>query len=64
MKLTDLIKDIPVVSIKGDINLDITAMTKDSRTVQEGALFFATARSGSYIDDALKKGAHVLVTDR
>ncbi len=63
MKLADLIKDISIVTMKGNKNLDITAMTKDSRNVQEGSMFFATARSDSYIDDALKGGAHALVTD-
>ncbi len=31
--------------------------------VREGYMFFATSKSGPYIDDALKRGASVLVTD-
>lgn len=64
MKLDTLIKDIPVISIKGRSDLEIAGITKDSRAVGEGYMFFATGRSGTYIDDALKRGARAIVTDR
>ena len=55
--------DISPVSVKGNAAIDITGIAKDSRMVQEGYMFFATSKSSLYIDDALKRGASVLVTD-
>ena len=63
MKLSDLIHDISPVSIKGNAAVNITGIAKDSRMVQEGYMFFATSKSSLYIDDALRRGASVLVTD-
>ena len=63
MKLSDLIHGISPVGIKGNAAIDISGIAKDSRMVQEGYMFFATSKSGLYIDDALKRGASVLVTD-
>lgn len=63
MKLSDLIHDISPVDIKGNAAINISGIAKDSRMVQEGYMFFATNKSGLYIDDALKRGASVLVTD-
>jgi UDP-N-acetylmuramoyl-L-alanyl-D-glutamate--2,6-diaminopimelate ligase len=63
VKLSDLIHDISPVSVKGNAAIDIAGIAKDSRIVQEGFMFFATSKSSFYIDDALKRGASVLVTD-
>ena len=64
MKLSDLIHDgISPVSVNGNAAIDITGIAKDSRMIQEGYMFFATSKSSLYIDDALKRGASVLVTD-
>jgi len=64
MRLNDLIKNMPFVNIKGSRDLEITGITKDSRAVGEGYMFFATGKSGTYIDDALKRGAKAIVTDK
>ena len=63
VKLSDLIHGISPVGIKGNAAIDVSGIAKDSRMVQEGYMFFATSKSGLYIDDALKRGASVLVTD-
>jgi UDP-N-acetylmuramoyl-L-alanyl-D-glutamate--2,6-diaminopimelate ligase len=64
MRLDNLIENIPFINIKGSRDLEITGITKDSRAVGEGYMFFATGKSGTYIDDALKRGAKVIVTDK
>lgn len=48
MRLKELIKDIDIpFQIIGDLNLDITGLTKDSRIVKKGFLFFFNR--GKYI---------------
>jgi len=64
MRLNILIENMPVINIKGSKDLEITGITKDSRAVGEGYMFFATSKSGTYIDDALKRGARAIVTDK
>lgn len=64
MKLSELIQDIPVISKRMEKDPDIAAVTKDSRSVRENTLFFATAKSDQYIADAREKGAPALVTDK
>jgi UDP-N-acetylmuramoyl-L-alanyl-D-glutamate--2,6-diaminopimelate ligase len=63
VKLSDLLYSLSPVSVKGNAAIDITGIAKDSRMVQEGYMFFATSKSGLYINDALNHGANVLVTD-
>jgi UDP-N-acetylmuramoyl-L-alanyl-D-glutamate--2,6-diaminopimelate ligase len=63
VKLSDLIHDISPVSVEGNVDIDISGIAKDSRMVQEGYMFFATSKSSLYMDNALKRGASVLVTD-
>jgi UDP-N-acetylmuramoyl-L-alanyl-D-glutamate--2,6-diaminopimelate ligase len=63
VKLSDLIHDISPVSVEGNVDIDISGIAKDSRMVQEGYMFFATSKSSFYMDNALKRGASVLVTD-
>ncbi|HOE17436.1 MAG TPA: UDP-N-acetylmuramoyl-L-alanyl-D-glutamate--2,6-diaminopimelate ligase [Syntrophorhabdaceae bacterium] len=64
MRLNNLIENMPFISIKGSRDLEIAGLTKDSRAVREGYMFFATSKSGTYMDDALQRGAKVIVTDK
>jgi len=61
MKLRDLMRDVPVRSTSGDLDVDITSVTPDSRLVKPGALFVAipgTAKDGAeFIPQAIEKGA-------
>ncbi|MEA2491014.1 MAG: UDP-N-acetylmuramoyl-L-alanyl-D-glutamate--2,6-diaminopimelate ligase [Acidobacteriota bacterium] len=65
MKLTDLLRDVPVRQTPADADPDITSITPDSRMVRPGALFVAipgTVKDGSeYIPQAVQKGAAAIV---
>ena len=65
MKLADLLRDVPVREVRGDANVDIAAVTPDSRLVTKGALFVAipgTAKDGTqFIPQAREKGAAAIV---
>jgi UDP-N-acetylmuramoyl-L-alanyl-D-glutamate--2,6-diaminopimelate ligase len=63
VKLGTIIKGIDAISVRGSTSREITGITKDSRNVSEGSLFFATSASSAYIEDALKRGASAVVTD-
>jgi len=65
MKLKELIKDIDIpIQVIGDLNIDITGITKDSRIVKKGFLFFSTGGSISFIKDAFNNGAIGIVSDK
>ncbi|OPX98676.1 MAG: UDP-N-acetylmuramoyl-L-alanyl-D-glutamate--2,6-diaminopimelate ligase [Syntrophorhabdus sp. PtaB.Bin006] len=64
MKLLDLTKGMPVSHVRGDVNVEITGLTKDSRAVKDGTVFFATRKSETFIAEALKKGATVIVAGK
>jgi UDP-N-acetylmuramoyl-L-alanyl-D-glutamate--2,6-diaminopimelate ligase len=65
MKLSALLRDVPVREIHGDPAIDITSITPDSRLVSKGALFVAIpgiAKDGSaFIPQAIEKGAAAIV---
>lgn len=63
VKLGNIIKGMDTISIRGNTSLEITGITKDSRNVSEGHLFFVTQVSGAYTEDAFKRGASAVVTD-
>jgi UDP-N-acetylmuramoyl-L-alanyl-D-glutamate--2,6-diaminopimelate ligase len=66
MKLSDLLRDVPVRETRGATDGDITSVTPDSRLVSQGALFVAipgTAKDGTaFIPQAIQKGASAIVT--
>ena len=64
MKLAELIKDIPVKTVIGNTGIDVTGLTKDSRSVKEGSIFFVTKKSEPFVAEALKKGARVIIAER
>ena len=63
MKLNALIQDIGAVEIRGSLDIDVTAITGDSREVVPGSLFIAVKGFASdghqYIASAIEKGAVV-----
>ena len=63
VKLGNIIKGMDTISIRGNTALEITGITKDSRNVSEGFLFFVTSASSAYTEDAFKRGASAVVTD-
>ncbi len=60
MKLKDVIRDLPVLSLRADPETEITAVECDSRNVEPGALFAAipgfTADGHKYIPKAAANG--------
>ena len=59
MKLSDLLRDVPVREVHGNTSIDITSVTPDSRLVGSGGLFVAipgTARDGTaFIPQAMDR---------
>ena len=67
MKLSEMLKGVkPLNDI--DFDMEITSITKNSKQVQKGSLFFAVKGENydgyDFILDALESGAKVIVTDR
>src|SRR5438270_217955 len=65
MKLRDVLRDVPVRAARADLDLEITAVTADSRLVGPVALFVAvpgTQQDGAkFIGSARAKGATAIV---
>ena len=61
MKLNDLLKGINILSVNGDLNIDINNIAYDSRKVKENTLFICIKGFNSdghkYIESAIEKGA-------
>ena len=56
MKLKELLADMPVTTVKSGgplLEQEIEGVTKDSREVREGYVFFATGASKPYLSSAL-----------
>ena len=66
MKLKDLLKDLEVLELHADPELEITGVSYDSRQVKPGELFVAVTGFASdgnrFIPMALEKGAAAVVT--
>ncbi len=65
MKLGELLEGLDVRRIDGDLNVEITGLSYDSRQTRPGHLYFSTARDPNQnranIDDALNRGASAVV---
>ncbi|MDR0823702.1 MAG: Mur ligase domain-containing protein, partial [Prevotella sp.] len=65
MKLQDLLKNIDVTEIKGDIDTDVTGVFTDSRKSVSGSVFIALkgvqVDGHQYINNALDLGAKVII---
>src|ERR1700730_1442168 len=61
MKLRDLLRDVPVRATHGDLDVEVTAVTSDSRMVTRGALFVAIPGlqqdGAKFVSQAVEKGA-------
>ena len=57
MRLSTLLAGLDVTRVTGNGDVEITGITKDSRAVREGYIFFSTKKSASFIADALRMGA-------
>jgi len=67
MKLQDLIRGVDTAGVLGEADVDIAAITCDSRKASPGTLFIAvrgfTSDGNAFIPDAVGKGAVAVVTD-
>lgn len=67
MKLSEMLKGVKTIN-DIDFDMEITSITKNSKQVQKGSLFFAVKGENydgyDFILDALESGAKVIVTDR
>ena len=67
-KLSDYFADGEIVALKGSLDRPISGLVMDSRRVVPGNLFFALpglrADGGSYIDEAVSRGAVAVVTQK
>jgi UDP-N-acetylmuramoyl-L-alanyl-D-glutamate--2,6-diaminopimelate ligase len=65
VKLGELLEGLDVRRIDGDLNVEITGLSYDSRQTRPGHLYFSTARDATRnranIDDALNRGARAVV---
>jgi len=61
MRVAEVLRDVPVVSMNVDASVDITAVVADSRLAKPGALFVAIpglqTDGAKFIDMAVSKGA-------
>ena len=68
MKLSDLLKDVPVLEWHADPNMEITGLEADSRRVSPGCLFVAVvgyeSDGHSFIPSAADKGAACVLCSR
>ncbi len=66
-KVTDLIADIEIIHISGNIDISVSSISFDSRSVLNGSLFVAligTLKNGNdFTQEAVNKGAHVIVSE-
>ena len=67
VKLGELLEGLDVRRIDGDLNVEITGLSYDSRQTWPGHLYFSTARDAkrnrANIEDALNRGARAVVVD-
>ena len=63
MKLTELIAGLNVSGVTGGTGIEVRGITKDSRKVEEGYMFFSTDMNEKYIEHARSRGAAVIVSE-
>ncbi|MDR0332036.1 MAG: UDP-N-acetylmuramoyl-L-alanyl-D-glutamate--2,6-diaminopimelate ligase [Dysgonamonadaceae bacterium] len=68
MQLKELISNIKTIDVRGNLDIEVTSITSDSRTVEQGSLFIAVegicTDGHSYIGKAIEQHAAVVVYDK
>jgi UDP-N-acetylmuramoyl-L-alanyl-D-glutamate--2,6-diaminopimelate ligase len=62
VRLSDLFRGLPLREVRGNEAVDVRGLTKDSRDVKPGYLFFATEKSAPFIGEVLARGAAAVVS--
>ena len=63
MKLRQLLKDLPNISVRGSKEIEITGITAHSQSVAPGNLFIAKKGGARFIPQAITSGAVAILTD-
>ena len=67
MKLKELLVGIEGLKVRGNLDIDITNLDKDSRNIKEGGLFIAikgfTADGHEFVETAIKQGAIAVILE-
>ena len=67
MKLNDVLKNINIIEYKGNLDIDITNISSDSRLIEKDGLFFAITgyvlKGTDFIESAIKNGATAIVVE-
>ncbi|HUP66214.1 MAG TPA: UDP-N-acetylmuramoyl-L-alanyl-D-glutamate--2,6-diaminopimelate ligase [Thermoanaerobaculia bacterium] len=68
MKLGDLLRDVPVVSVRADRDANVHSVTADSRQVTTGSVFVAVqgfvVDGARFVDQAFEQGAACVVSEK
>jgi len=68
LKLSELIKDLKIEKIKGDIDIDISGISQNSKTVKEGYLFVCiegfVMDGHKFIPEAIQRGAGAILLQK
>lgn len=68
MILRELLNDIEIVNFDGDLDLNISGISFDSKKIKDGFIFVALTGENtdghSYIDSAVKNGAKALIVEK
>lgn len=71
MKLKELVEQLTIVSVQGELNIDIMGINMNSREVKQGDLFVCISGipglqedRHQYIDDAIEAGAVAIIVER
>ncbi|MCX7856790.1 MAG: UDP-N-acetylmuramoyl-L-alanyl-D-glutamate--2,6-diaminopimelate ligase [Deltaproteobacteria bacterium] len=63
MNLRELLKNVDIKEMKGSDNVRVKGISKDSREVSDGYLFFMTKKNRIYLQEVKNKGVKVVITD-
>lgn len=67
MKLSEILKGIDEIKVKGDLELEVSSIAYDSRKVESGGMFVAVVGfktdGHKYIESALQSGARVIAME-
>ena len=67
MKLRDVLKNSNILESKGDLDIDITNISSDSRLIEKNGLFFAITgyvlKGTDFIEGAIKNGATAVIVE-
>ena len=68
MKLEKILENVQLLETKGDMNIDITNISYDSRKLSIGGLFFAikgfTLDGTKFIENAIQNGAKCIIVEK